>query len=186
MYICSFPVMLHLDALTGGQIYYITLHHGACNSESIAARNTFFLALQCMCPDWYTLIGVPFPQEAWQSDKIFTYLLIKVSNESPTFIKEGLLELLWQEESSKKPFLCNYHNISTLTCSALVDLNGFVVSTQAINHKVLITYFHSLPLLCLTILKKLWNTNTAYAVSGFPRRLSFYTLVSSYAWQHCV
>ena len=51
-----------------------------------------------------------------------------------------------------------------------------VVNTQAINHNMLITYFDSLPLLCLTILKKLSNTNTAYAVCkfiAFPRRLSF-------------
>ena len=64
----------------------------------------------------------------------------------------------------------------TLTCSALMDLSGFVVNTQAINHNMLIAYFDSLPLLCLTILKKLSNTNTAYAVCkfiAFPRRLSF-------------
>ena len=51
----------------------ITGCYGACNSESIAAMNMQFFALQC--------IALPFPEEAWQGYKILTYLLINVSNE---------------------------------------------------------------------------------------------------------
>ena len=33
------------------------------------------------------MIALPFPEEAWQGDKILTYLLIKVSNEV-TYLSE--------------------------------------------------------------------------------------------------
>ena len=68
--------------------YYITLHHRLHVTQSIAPMNTQFFTV-CAQSDLLhknEMIALPFPQEAWQGDKIFDLFL---SNEVPYLHETG-------------------------------------------------------------------------------------------------
>ena len=48
------------------------------------------------------MTAVSFSEEAWQGDKILTYLLIKVSNEVTYLRETEPLGLFWREESNNR------------------------------------------------------------------------------------
>ena len=108
------------------------------------------------------MIALPFPQEAWQGDKILTYLFVKVSNEVANLCEIGLLGLFWREESSNRALfvkllwhrkLCMRFNILERLISENFLLRSRVSHAQRVYHSILMSshqVLHSYALLRTT------------------------------------
>ena len=117
------------------------------------------------------MIVLPFPQEAWQGDKTLIYLLIKVSNEVFTFVKQRLLGLFWREESNNRALFvklllhcklceCLIPSVTVKSISCVCCTTSIILSA----HRVLQSYaLFSFPRTTSSVLVNL----NGFAVSSF-------------------
>ena len=126
------------------------------------------------------MIALPFPQEAWQGDKILIYLLINSPMKSPTFVKQGLLGLFWRKESNNRALFAKllWHRKLCTTFNILERLISENFLLQSRVPDAYVTQYHPI----LMSARQVLQSYALLRIAHFDARCAAYCVAGWWTW----